>query len=125
MKKGDLYIGLVAIIIMMIIGIGYKLYLSNIGNERYVNVYIDRKLVHSVKLTNSVDKKITINNDYGYNLIYIHDNGVEVIDADCPNKDDVRQGFVRMPGVPIICLPHHLKVVIEGENSVSDFDAIT
>ncbi len=114
MKKGDIIIGLSVIIIMLILGIGYKLYINSIGTERYVNIYVDRELYKSVKLTDETDEKIMVETEYGYNLVYIHDNGVEVIDADCPNKDDVRQGFVSMPGIAIICVPHHLKIIIEG-----------
>jgi len=123
MKKGDLLIGLIALIIMAFLGIGYKLYINNMGTDRYVNIYVDNKLIHSVKLTDDVDMEIAITKEdygYGYNLIHIHNNGVEVEEADCPNKDDVRQGFVKMPGIPIICVPHHLKVIIEGGNSNHD-----
>ncbi len=120
MKKGDIIIGIIIIVIMVILGLGYKLYISSIGDELYVNIYIDQQLVESVRLTETIDKKIVIDNEYGYNLIHIHDNGVEVLEADCPSKDDVRQGFVSMPGIPIICVPHHLRIIIEGGEPIYD-----
>lgn len=136
MKIGDLIIGLVAIIIMAILGIGYKLYMNSLGDDRYVSIYVDGEVRDSIKLTNSNDEIYTvltdkgkfieivkgkfIDTEYDYNVIHIHDGGVEVIEADCDNQDDVRQPFVKMPGIAIICVPHHLKVIIEGGDPAND-----
>lgn len=136
MKKGDLYIGLAALVIMALLGIGYWFYVNQMGSERYVNIYVNNQVVKSVKVTNDTDIKFTVITKDGefvkiddkpvdgmeYNIVRVHNNGFEVIDADCLNKDDVRQGFVKSPGIAVICVPHHLKVVIEGD---SEFDAFT
>ena len=114
MKKGDLLIALVILLIMAALGIGYFVYRNSLGDELYVNIYIDNNLYKSIALNPEVDEKITIDNQYGINIIHIHDNGFEVIYANCPNQDDVRQGFVSMPGYSVICAPHHLRIIIEG-----------
>lgn len=114
MKKGDLIIALVILLIMVALGIGYFIYRNSLGNQLYVNIYIDNELYKSIELNNDTDEKITIDNKYGVNIIHIHDNGFEVIYADCLNQVDVRQGFVKMPGYSVICAPHHLRIIIEG-----------
>lgn len=125
MKKGDLIIAIVVIIMMAFIGIGYLIYVNSMDNNRYVNIYVDRKLYKSIQLDETVDLIVEVKTEYGYNKIHIHDNGVEVLDADCPNKDDVRQGFIKMPGIPIICVPNRLKIVIEDKTSAPQNDAWT
>ncbi len=136
MKKGDLIIGLFAIIIMAILGISYKIYINSLGTDRYVSIYVDGFVREKIKLTNSNEEYYTVltengkfieivygrlvDTEYDYNVIFIHNGGVEVLAADCENQDDVRQGFVKMPGIAIICVPHHLKVVIEGGEPEND-----
>lgn len=125
MKKGDFIIALVVIIMMAFVGIGYLIYINSMDNNRYVNIYVERKLYKSIKLDETVDLIIEITTEHGYNKIHIHDNGVEVIEADCPNKDDVRQGFVKMPGFPIICVPNRLKIIIEDKTAEPINDAVS
>lgn len=119
-KKGDLIIFLVIIGIMLILGISYFIYVNSIGSDRYVNIYIEGKLYKSVKLEPDTDEIIIIDNEYGRNDIHIHNGGFQVIYADCPNQVDVRQGFVNMPGIAVICVPHKLKIVIEGDGQIID-----
>lgn len=117
MKKGDLIIGLVIVGIMLLLGVGYLIYRNSLGDDLYVNIYIDNKLYKSVKLTPETDEIIIVDNNYGINKIHIHDNGFEVVYADCKSQDDVREGFVDLPGYAVICLPHHLKIIIEGNKT--------
>ena len=124
MKKGDILIFVIVIVIMAILGIGYYIYINSIGSERYVNIYVDGELYDSVKLVDDVDRLIVVDNEYGRNDIRIYNNGFQVIYADCKNQDDVRRGFVNMPGFAVICLPHHLKIVIEG-NTSSEIDDVS
>ncbi len=136
MKKGDLIIGLIAIVILAFLGIGYIIYVSNIGADRNVNIYVDNKIVKSIKLTNSTNVTFTVltdsnghfvsiedgtvtNTDYEYNVIHVYKKGFKVVEANCKGQDDVRQGYVKMPGMAVICLPHHLQIVIEANTSTS------
>jgi len=116
MRKGDLIIGVVVLVIMSILGVGYYFYINSMGDERYVNIYLENKLYHSIELTSETDEFITVESEYGINKIHIYNNGFEVIYADCPDKDDVREGFVNLPGYAVICLPNKLKIIIEDNN---------
>jgi hypothetical protein len=120
MRKADFIIIGIAVVIMAALGIGYKLYLNSIGDHRVVNIYVNSQLVQTIKLTEETNEDIIIDNEYGYNLVRIRNNGIQVIEADCPNQDDVRAGFVNSPGIPIVCLPHRLTVIIEGGEPLFD-----
>lgn len=77
-------------------------------------VKVDGQVLYTKSFSNeTVEKKIeTV---YGYNLLEIGPDYVQVISASCPNKLDVKQGKISRVGESIICLPNHLLVTIEGE----------
>lgn len=59
----------------------------------------------------------------GYNKIRIEHGRIAVIDADCPDKICVHQGYIENGAVPIVCLPHKLSITIIGAKD--DTDAVT
>lgn len=77
-------------------------------------VKVDGQVLYTKSFSNeTIEKKIeTV---YGYNLLEIGPDYVQVISASCPNKLDVKQGKISRVGESIICLPNHLLVTIEGE----------
>lgn len=58
----------------------------------------------------------------GSNTIRAEKNKIAVIDADCPDKICMKQGFVSDGTVPIVCLPHKLVITITGESG--EYDAV-
>ena len=77
-------------------------------------VKVDGQVLYTKSFSNeTVEKKIET--AYGYNLLEIGSDYVQVISASCPNKLDVKQGKISRVGESIICLPNHLLVTIEGE----------
>ncbi len=50
----------------------------------------------------------------GENVVIISPEGVCISEANCPDGLCVKQGTVTRPGIPIVCLPNRLVVVIEG-----------
>ena len=69
------------------------------------------------KVTESYD--IEIDTQYGHNTVHVEPGRISVTEADCPDGICVAQGAIDKGGVPIVCMPHHLVVKIEG----SDIDA--
>lgn len=65
---------------------------------------------------------IPVETKYGYNLVEIGDERVRVIEADCPDKIDVKQGYISRIGETIVCLPNHLVVEIKGTASADEID---
>lgn len=142
MRKGDLYIVVIVLLVMGLLGLGYKLYLNSIGSERFVVIKVDGREEQRIKIMKDTDVVFTVltekgkfiridqgkstNTIYDYNVIHIYNGGVEVAEADCANQVDVNVGFVKTPGKPIICVPHHLEVIIKGgKSSAPPIDAGT
>lgn len=50
------------------------------------------------------------------------EKGVRILSSTCPNKDCVKTGWVKRTGVPIVCLPNGIEVVIES--STPDCDIV-
>ncbi|MGN0163436.1 MAG: NusG domain II-containing protein [Candidatus Ornithomonoglobus sp.] len=58
----------------------------------------------------------------GANTIRIEKGRIAVINANCPDKICVHQGFISNGSVPIVCLPHKLTITVTGDSE--EYDAI-
>ena len=67
-------------------------------------------------------KNIEIKTEFGYNLIEIGDGEVKVIDADCPDKLDVKQGSISKVGEIIVCLPNRMVIELKGIDNNREID---
>ncbi len=83
-------------------------------------VRVDGEEVYRVDLS-AVRESYDVDFDtqYGHNTVHVAHNAISVSEADCPDGICVAQGAITGSGVPIVCMPHHLSVRIEG----SDIDA--
>ncbi|MDF2700694.1 MAG: hypothetical protein K0Q49_2257 [Haloplasmataceae bacterium] len=142
-KKGDIYIIMSIFILFAVLFIAFKI-VSNVNGDRYVEIYVKNDLILSEKLTEFTDKRILLlskDNNYqeykilepdetipsdltGFDLIHIYNNGVQVIDADCPYRVVVKQGFMKHSNIPLICLPRKLVITIKARNENSGIDGI-
>lgn len=88
--------------------------LTPAGNE--VIIRIDGEIYEKIDLRDvTVAYDIEIESEYGYNKIHIAPDGVSVTEADCRDQICVKRGAVHQAGMPIVCMPHHLTVEIEGD----------
>ena len=88
--------------------------------------------VAQIKQGNDVIKAIdlsTVNEPYefeitdgngGRNTVRVERGRICVIDADCPDKICVNQGYISNSSVPIVCLPHKLSITITDKNEEID-----
>lgn len=53
----------------------------------------------------------------GYNVIEVRQGMIRVVEANCPEQVDVRQGWIDAPYESIVCLPHRLVITILPEDS--------
>ncbi len=112
MKKSDI------VVIILVFALAGILLLANYirsnaqaGSVMTADVYVDGELKKSISLTKE-EKTIEIDTDYGKNTVKVHDDGVEIADADCPDKLCTGFGFKSKPGDQIVCLPHHLYIEV-------------
>lgn len=117
MKKADVVI-IITLLALAIGGLGVsKLLYNHKYANKYVEIYVKSKLYQKILIKdNSFKKTIVIKTDLGRNVIQINNGGVRMLEADCPNKICVKDGFKYKAGQSIICLPNKLDVEIIGED---------
>lgn len=129
MKRGDvLLVGLIVVIALAFLiprwffeDLSEK---NHNDNPLVANIKVDGKLVRSVELTEE-EQIIEIETEDGLNILKVHDYGIEMIEADCPDQLCLTFGFVKRNGGTIVCLPHKMIVEIEGDpGEGDDIDAI-
>lgn len=92
------------------------------GKNLVANVTVDGKLFKTVKLTEE-EHTIEIRTDRGYNILKVHDYGIEMYDADCDDQVCLGFGFITLPKQTIVCLPHRVLVEIASASGEDDVDA--
>lgn len=134
MKKMDIII-IVSVLLIETLLMFFMLnrFDNNVGEDRYVEIYVGNQLIFSEKLTEDLEKKylvlskddvifdiISVDLDYeitdelkGYDLVHIHNNGVQVIAADCRDRVIVKMGFTKHSYYPLICLPRNMVIRIQ------------
>lgn len=122
MTKGDKFL-IIVVILISFISMGYIRNQALSDKQRYVSIQFNgeeiKRFIFDKKL---VGTTIPIETRYGYNLIEIGDEKVRVIEADCPDLIDVKQGYISNIGETIVCLPHKLVIEIKGMNEDTEID---
>lgn len=91
------------------------LILSARGAGHTAIVRVDGEALYEIdlsRITESYD--IELATAYGHNTVHVAPGCISVTASDCPDGICVAQGAISSGGVPIICMPHHLSVRIEG-----------
>lgn len=89
---------------------------------KYISATVNGKEIVRFKMNESFEtRQYPIRTQYGFNLLEISNKGVRVLEASCPDKLDVKQGYIKNVGEQIICLPNRLIVSIYSEKSELDF----
>ncbi|QWU16659.1 hypothetical protein SAMN04487895_12348 [Paenibacillus sophorae] len=127
MKRADML--LIAVILIAALAFLVPRYLSGNegkggeGKELVANITVDGKHYRTIKLTKE-EQTIDIRTERGYNILKVHDYGVEMYEADCPDQVCLGFGFITRPKQTIVCLPHRVLVEIAspaGEDEIDGF----
>lgn len=120
MKKKDII--LIAIIFAVITQVFLINKYINSGKSNKVEIYVNNKLYKEVPIDKT--QTIKIEEKGASNIVKIHDNGVEMTSANCPDLVCVKTGFIKNPGESIVCLPHRISIKIVGEKDKNNQDVI-
>lgn len=86
------------------------------------DIYQDGELLTSIPLDSVDDScRFTVTGENGcVNEIEIRPGSIGVVSADCPDRLCVHQGFIDHAGLPIVCLPNKLVILLResGPESV-------
>ena len=124
MTKGDKFLVFI-VILLSVLAMGYIKIKALSNNKKYVSIQVNgeeiKKIIFDSKL---IGKTIPIETEYGYNIIEIGDEKLRVIEASCPDKIDVKQGYISGIGETIVCLPNKLVIEIKGLDQDTEIDII-
>lgn len=126
MKRGDVW--LLAIIIAA--GSIFLYYWLDVQEESkaytgklYAQITVDGKLYDTVELTTKA-QRIELQTEFGHNLLLIDEEGIRMLDADCPDDLCILMGVKRNLGEKIVCLPNRVLVEIIGDEGSTGGDSI-
>ncbi len=120
MKRMDIVIIVVLLIVSFIPYIMLKNYQSNYKGINYAVISIDGQEKKRVELTKDLDEEFTFKSSYGVNRVVIHDMKIGIVDADCKDEICINEGFIGEDGERIVCLPNRLIIEIVGEQKSSE-----
>lgn len=52
----------------------------------------------------------------GYNTVVVRDGEIGIVEADCPDKICIHEGFISQPGQTAVCLPHKVLIEVRRQN---------
>lgn len=87
---------------------------ASANGKLFARITVDGKPYKTVEL-GPKEQELEIRTSYGYNLLKLHDKGIQMIDADCPDKLCLTFGNVKAVGQTIVCLPHRLMVEVVSD----------
>ena len=108
-KKADIFI----FVVLLLLGAGSLLMLKTGPQGTTASVMVDGEVAASIQLTEEHQEYI-IDTRYGRNTIAVEDGTLWIKDADCRGGDCMRFSPISKAGQTIICLPHHMSIVIGG-----------
>ena len=108
MKKKDIL--LILGILVVITACYVIINVINSKNAGNIEIYVDNKLYKTVSI--NAKEEFKIESRGGYNIVKIHDKGVEIVDASCPDKVCVHTGFINKPSQSIVCIPNRVSIKI-------------
>ncbi len=85
-------------------------------------IYQDGVLVDRIDL-NAVDSNYQLeytSQDGGRNVVEVSSGRIRILEADCPDKLCVKQGFLPDSLLPLVCLPHRLVIQLAPETAIDD-----
>ena len=111
MKRKTLFWIVLFAVIALAAG-GYSMFAGTAGAT--ASVYVDGELYDTFDLAVVViPYEVTVRTETGFNTLRVSHGAIEVVEADCPGQDCVRQGQIRDNLLPIVCLPHKLVIEID------------
>ncbi|AJS61045.1 NusG domain II-containing protein [Paenibacillus sp. IHBB 10380] len=122
MKRGDLLI--ITIVVAVALFFLVPRWLPENDSEKShipltADITVDGEFYKTVTLTKE-EQNYDIKTARGHNILKVHDYGVEMYDADCPDQVCLSFGFITKSKQSIICLPHRVMVEINGIQDVGD-----
>ena len=90
-------------------------FIKSSGSGTMAVIYVDGEEYDRIDLSRVKESySFDIDTEYGHNTVTVDPGAISVTEADCPDKVCVNQGKISTGGVPVVCMPHRLYIMIEG-----------
>ena len=109
--KTKTWILLLGILLLVTVGLSLVFLLPGEPAQQ-AQVLSDGKLLYTLSLQE--DREVTVESQWGTNVITVRDGKIAVTEADCPTGVCKARGFCNS-GPQIVCLPHHLVIRFVGK----------
>jgi len=121
MKKGDLVVGSIVLLLIIISFAGVKIYNSlGSGNGKIAVIRQNNIIIKTIDLDKLKEsQEIKIDGDF-HNTILLENGRIRFEDADCPDLVCVKTGWLDKNGQMAVCLPNKVSVKIEGSDEGLD-----
>lgn len=124
MTKGDkILISAIVIISLLFYVIIYMT--GSRDGDKYISVQVNGTEFKRLTFTSKNDSyKYKLDTDGGLNIIEVKGDKVRMIEADCPDKLCVHQGYISKVGEVLVCIPNKVVVEIKSDDSEKELDGI-
>lgn len=121
MKKWDIIIIAILLIISFVPEIIFTMTLDRNYDYTYAEISIDGEIYKTVMLSkHKGSDKYIVENKYGKNIILVKEEKIAIIEADCPDKICMKPGYIYKPGQSLVCLPNRLYIKINERTKNMD-----
>lgn len=115
MKLNKIRLALVVLAVCIVAAV----WLSTTDDNNVAEIVSDGKVIDRIDLS-KVDEpyEFEVRNSLGCNTVRAEQGRIAVIEADCPDKVCVNQGYIEAGGLPIVCLPHKLTITMTDSGEI-------
>ena len=89
--------------------------------QKKIVIFHEKVLVHSLSI--SGNQHVSLEPFGARMVVEVQDKKVRVKTSDCPHQICVRKGWTGLVNDPIICMPNHITIIIQGGDA--RYDAVT
>ena len=109
----------ILVVLLLAFSVFIAIHFARLGTNtsgKYVSVQVNGEEIKKIQFSEElVGNTYVIQTEFGRNVLELGDDNVRVIEADCPDQLDVKQGAISRPGQLLVCLPNRLIVEIKTE----------
>ncbi|SDD71056.1 NusG domain II-containing protein [Sporomusa acidovorans] len=120
--RADKVLG-VLLLLVSVVGIGLNLFIASASGEQTAEIWVEGALYKTVPLKEGFKQEIRIGGDSHYDIIEVQGTKIRVREADCPDKDCIKMGWIDHAPQQIVCLPYRIVIKVISSAPV-DIDTI-
>ena len=124
MKKSDLIIIAVVLVLSLVLFAGIKLYQGSNDGDREVIIRHAGEVIQTYPFTERTDEEYFFVDGEETNHIVIKDGTVKMTEANCRDQICVKSHAISENSEIIVCLPHQLTVEIYAPETDTEIDGV-